>query len=118
MGLTEANIRSDIAGIFADMSASGVVETVKRFPAGKEQQDGSFSVFRAKQLTDEELQFSGFRKRYQFSVYADRANIGATDEGDVLEMADGTRLRIYKIGPGPANILIRLELGDEFGDED
>ena len=115
MGLTTANITADIDFIFSDLADSGVMETVTRFPRGKDTPaDISFKVARATQLTRDEVDGSGFEQEYLFSVFAKQADIGNTVRGDVLKMADGTRLRIFAITEQPATVMVRFELGDEF----
>jgi len=116
MGLTDAMISADVDAIFDDLAATGATETVSRIAAGETEVERTFGIVRTRQLTAEELQSTGFSKEYRFSVYAKRSDLGPTTEGDVIVMADGDRLRVYRRTEQPARIVERLELGDEFED--
>lgn len=116
--LTDAAIAADVALIFADLAATGATETVSRIPEGEDTASGTFDVVRAKQLKTEELMHTGFAQQYRLTVYAPTSAIGDTREGDILVMADGTRLRVYRVNPQPAQVVTALDLGGEFEDGD
>jgi hypothetical protein len=121
MALTDAIIEADIDKIFTDLAGTGIVETVSRIPAGTTTPpvpSELFSVIRAKKKTSQELQNSGYSRRYRFTVYAKRDAVGETEEGDILVMADAVRLRVVRLEEGPARIVVALDLGSEFEDRE
>lgn len=114
MPLTDAIISSDMDAIFTDLRGSSTVETVGRISAGDTEVSATFEIVRARQRTAEELQDTGLETLYRFSVYPQRANTENTNEGDILVMANGERLRVFRIAEGPSRVLQRFDLGDEF----
>jgi len=116
MALTDALIESDIDFMFTDLAGTGAVETVSRIPAGATLAERTFSVIRAKQRSAEELMSTGFATLYRFSFYAKRGDIGETEQGDVIVMANGDRLRVFRLVEQPARVVIMFDVGDEFED--
>jgi len=116
MPLTDAIIQNDIAAIFTDLRGSSVVETVGRIRPDETEASATFEIVRARQRTAEELQDTGMETLYRFSIYPQRAYTDNTNEGDILVMANGERLRVFNITEEPSRVLQRFDLGDEFED--
>lgn len=128
MPLNDAQIKNGYDAIFAAASDSQVTETAEWIKAGEENPVGEFVVFRTKELRSEEIQFTGFSKEYQFSVFAKAIEAGNGNgnfiaEGDKLQMSGGfddasadetTIFRIHKLTMQPGRHLVRIDLGDEF----
>ena len=112
MGILNAQLNTDFDAILSDLANSGAVETVTFERDGSE--IGTDSVVRGKQRTKEELRDTGMEEQYQFSVYLKRDGATAVQKGDVVIMADNSRLRILGIDNGPARIYLLLDLGDEW----
>jgi len=118
MPLTDETIAGDFVTMQTDLADTSMVETVSKIPAGETDIDDTFDVLRWGQRTGEELQEGGFSKEYRFTVRALKADIGTTTEGDVIVMANGDRLRLFRMHPAPSTITVLLDLGDEFQDGD
>lgn len=116
MGLTDAILAADTDAIFDDLAGTSAVETVERIPTGATAVTNSFDVLRAKQRTAEELLNTGFETQYRFSFYARRANIGETEEGDIIVMANGDRVRVHRMEEQPARVNVMFDVGDENED--
>jgi len=120
MGLTDAMLTVDVNFIQSDLDDTSATESVGRAPAGEDDAgtlhpvDTTFDIVRAKQMTREELIPSGLMKASRFSFYAQTVDNGASTQGDIIVMANGDRLRIYKLTPQPAKLVTMFDVGDEF----
>lgn len=116
-GLTSTEIDEDIGFIFDDLSATGVIETVDVQNAEGESA-GSLEILRARQLSREELEGSGFEQEYEFSVYGRTSTISFDiEKGYIFQRTDGTRFRVLDIGKGPGDAYRRFDLGGEWQHE-
>jgi hypothetical protein len=114
MGLTDAQLLTDIGNIITDLDDSNAVETATLTPA-----DGSttstFSIVRAKTLSERELLQVGWASKYQISVYAVRGeDASSASIGDILNLGTEGELRILNVSRGPARAYFRFDLGDKY----
>lgn len=107
MGLTTAQINSDIDAIQTDLASLDVTEnvTIGGTP---------YVCFRRRNLTGEQLTPYGWAADYKFSVMIQRSDGMSVAVDDVVTMATEGRMRVLALEPGPARALVILHLGDEF----
>ena len=61
-----------------------------------------------------ELRVAGLLPENTFSIYLDLAELHATPKVDDTVIINGVTYRVIEIGNDPADVYIRLDLGDEF----
>lgn len=113
MGLTAAQIATDLGRISTSTNEMGAREQVTHEPATGTGSD--FNVTRARTLSAKELENTGWANQYQLSVYDIDNNGGSVAIGDILIMTTEGRLRVLDISRGPTLHYRRFDLGDEFG---
>jgi hypothetical protein len=112
MGFTDAQLLTDIGNIISDLDDSNAVETATLKPSSGAD-ESTFSIVRAKTLSEQELLQVGWASRYQISVYAVRgADSSSASVGDELNLGTEGDLRILNISRGPARAYFRFDLGD------
>jgi len=114
MGFTDAQLLTDIGNIISDLGGSNAVETATVKPSSGED-ESTFSVVRAKTLSERELLQVGWANKYQISVYAVRGDDAESAVvGDILNLGTEGALRILNISRGPARAYLRFDLGDQY----
>jgi len=111
MGLTDAQLLTDVAFIVSDLDDTEAFESATLRPG--ESDEATISIIRAKTLSEKELQNVGWAQKYQISVYAVRGEDSSTASlGDILNLDAEGDLRILNISRGPARAYFRYDLGD------
>jgi hypothetical protein len=114
MGFSDADLLRDIAFIISDLGESNAIETATLIPSSG-RDNSTFSIVRAKTLSEQELLQVGWASKYQISVYAVRGgDSSSASMGDILNLGTEGDLRILNISRGPARAYFRFDLGDQF----
>jgi hypothetical protein len=99
MSLLDADVEFIISDLPESMTFSSVVYSVTR------------TILSRSDLTERE----GLREQYRFSVYCQASDFGTLPDVDDIVTVNGTDFLVLDTQLGPAEQVLRLDLGEEYG---